>query len=242
MQYAQWDEAAKFRPPSRTTLAHAIVDQLRRRIVRGELRPHERLPSIRRLARLHGVSVATMQAAIEGLRTLGLVRVVPGVGTWVARPRHDTGLMGHAWRAATPGELASLRERIDAWAAPALATQVSTVLPGQRQPRTLDDINFLAHERSMRRTGYPEHFLRADVTYHRTVVASVRGMALMPTLYEQIATTLRPSLMAVAGGQAGDTELDRWHLGLAAAILDGAVDEAAPLADAIARREAVLDE
>lgn len=242
MLYTQWNEAAQFRPPSRTTLSHAIVDQLRRRIVRGELRPHERLPSIRKLARLHRVSVPTMQAAIEGLRTLGLVRVVPGVGMWVASPRHDTGLMGHAWRSATPHELAGLRRRMDAWAAPTLTGHVAGAWPGQRPPRTLGDLNFLVHERSMRRSGYAERFLRTDVTFHRTVLATIPGMEVMPTLYEQIATALLPSLMAVAGRQASEEELDAWHLQLAAAILDGAGERTVELADAIAHREAILDE
>lgn len=183
-----------------------------------------------------------MQAAIEGLRTLGLVRVVPGVGTWVASPRHDTSLMGHAWRSASPAELAGLRRRIDAWAGPALAAQIAALRPGQPPPRTLSDINFLVHERSTRRTGYPELFLRADVTFHRAVVASVEGMELVPTLYEQIATALRPTLMPSALEQAGDHELDRCHLGLVAAILNGAVDEAARLGDEIANRESHTDE
>lgn len=94
----------------------------------------------------------------------------------------------------------------------------------------------------MRRTGYPEVFLRADVTFHRAVIASVEGMELVPTLYEQIATALQPTLMAVALEQADDRELDRWHLGLAAAILNGAPDEAAQLADAIAHRESFIGE
>ncbi|MER5867532.1 TetR/AcrR family transcriptional regulator C-terminal domain-containing protein [Kitasatospora sp. NPDC002040] len=63
-----------------------IVEELRRRIERGELGPGERVPSTREITRQWGVAMATATKALTELRNAGLVRAVPGVGTVVVGP------------------------------------------------------------------------------------------------------------------------------------------------------------
>jgi AcrR family transcriptional regulator len=60
-----------------------IADVLRARIGAGELVPGEPIPSARRIARDHGVALATATKVLAVLRDDGLVRAVPGVGTVV---------------------------------------------------------------------------------------------------------------------------------------------------------------
>src|SRR4051794_17090111 len=60
-----------------------IADVLRARIGAGELLPGEPIPSARRIARDHGVALATATKVLAVLRDDGLVRAVPGVGTVV---------------------------------------------------------------------------------------------------------------------------------------------------------------
>lgn len=68
-----------------------IVAELRRRIASGELRVGDRLPSTRQIAREWQVAIATATKVLTTLRHEGLVRVLPGVGTVVARtPRPAT--------------------------------------------------------------------------------------------------------------------------------------------------------
>jgi DNA-binding transcriptional regulator YhcF (GntR family) len=62
----------------------AIADELRGRIVRGELPPGARVPSTRRLAADHGVAMATAAKALALLSQDGLVRAEPRSGTVVA--------------------------------------------------------------------------------------------------------------------------------------------------------------
>ncbi|MGW4520667.1 GntR family transcriptional regulator [Amycolatopsis sp. NPDC004378] len=62
----------------------AIADELRGRIVRGELPPGARVPSTRRLATDHGVAMATAAKALALLSQEGLVRAEPRSGTVVA--------------------------------------------------------------------------------------------------------------------------------------------------------------
>jgi GntR family transcriptional regulator len=56
-------------------------------IDRGELRPHEKLPSERELCRNFGISRMTVRHALDALAQGGLVYTQPGKGIFVADPR-----------------------------------------------------------------------------------------------------------------------------------------------------------
>jgi AcrR family transcriptional regulator len=61
-----------------------IVDDIRRRIESGELRPGDLVPSARRITQEWGVAIATATKVLAALQQEGLVKAVPGVGTVVA--------------------------------------------------------------------------------------------------------------------------------------------------------------
>ncbi|MGK5729577.1 GntR family transcriptional regulator [Streptomyces sp. URMC 124] len=61
-----------------------IAAELRARIASGEIRPGEKVPSVRRIAQEWGVATATAAKVLSVLREEGVVRAVPGVGTVVA--------------------------------------------------------------------------------------------------------------------------------------------------------------
>jgi GntR family transcriptional regulator len=63
----------------------AVADHLAARIASGELQPGARLPAERELAREYGVAVGTARRAVKELASRGLVRVLPGRGTFVSR-------------------------------------------------------------------------------------------------------------------------------------------------------------
>ncbi|MEU8813497.1 TetR/AcrR family transcriptional regulator C-terminal domain-containing protein [Actinoplanes sp. NPDC048796] len=63
-----------------------IVEDVRRRIESGELRPGDRVPSARALTKEWGVAIATATRAHAALRDEGLTVARPGVGTVVAGP------------------------------------------------------------------------------------------------------------------------------------------------------------
>jgi DNA-binding transcriptional regulator YhcF (GntR family) len=64
-----------------------IVEEIRGRIHTGELRPGERIPSVRQLARSWGVAAATATKAMAALREDGLVEAKVGSGTVVSVQR-----------------------------------------------------------------------------------------------------------------------------------------------------------
>ena len=69
-----------------------IADELRRRIVSGQLAPGQLIPSARAITREWGVAAATAMRALAVLRDEGLVSARPGVGTVVAtRPTRTRG-------------------------------------------------------------------------------------------------------------------------------------------------------
>lgn len=90
-----------------------IVEDIRRRIDAGELRPGDRVPSTRRITREWGVAVATATKVLTRLQQDGVVQVLPGVGTVVA-PAEPAAVARPPARSpaprAAPGELS--RDRI----------------------------------------------------------------------------------------------------------------------------------
>jgi DNA-binding transcriptional MocR family regulator len=72
-------------PDAPTPLVTQIVDGLRRQIVDGSLRPDARVPSIRRFAQSHGVSVFTVVEAYDRLVAQGYLVSRPHSGFFVRR-------------------------------------------------------------------------------------------------------------------------------------------------------------
>ena len=98
----------------RKTLAELIAGELSGRIVRGDLRAGERLPSERDLAKTYGTNRNTLREAIRMLQTEGLIRVRHGSGAVVLdfRRHGQLSLLPHLLQAATdPAE--SARELLD---------------------------------------------------------------------------------------------------------------------------------
>lgn len=190
---------------------------------------------MRRLAHLYGVSVPTVESAVHALVALGLVRISRGVGIYVTRPREQTALLNYAWAKAGPHELGIVRASIDE-RAPALAARDVRANPIVRQSRRLSDINFFMVERSMQR-GNPEAFVKADLAFHRSILDSLRGIEIGPSLYARLGERLQPRLVAVADVTAADERLQTAHVSLSAAILDGRVLAASRLGRWVAGRE-----
>ncbi|MCR8824976.1 FadR/GntR family transcriptional regulator [Pseudosulfitobacter koreensis] len=73
-----------FRPVTPEKLSSAVVRQIEKLILRGILRPGERLPSERELADRMGVSRPSLRDAIGSLQETGLLAARPGAGIYVA--------------------------------------------------------------------------------------------------------------------------------------------------------------
>jgi DNA-binding FadR family transcriptional regulator len=231
-------DAAIFRPVRRTGLTEQLTSHLRRQIVSGGLGFNRKLPPMRKLARLYGVSEPTVYAAIHSLAALGLVRVEWGVGVYVRRPGTNAALLDHAWRDATATELAmlmaALNERL-----PWLAARGVSKATDRRVMRDATELIFLARERSaVGRLWSADAFVDADLAFHRAVAKLPAGVEGAPTLFDWVGRRIRPSLLAVAREHAADDQLGRAHLELAEAIAAADLRGVERLARFMARREA----
>jgi GntR family transcriptional regulator, transcriptional repressor for pyruvate dehydrogenase complex len=231
-----WYEAAIYRRQRRSNLAQDIADQLRRRIVSGDLPMDHRLPSVSRLAELHGVSQPTAYAAVQILAALGFVRTRQGVGTFVQRGTGPVTAASHGWLHATLEELVMTRGTLDRMAATAAARHVADAAPARVAP-TLRNLPFLAAERRVGRHAWAEVFVEADAAFHAAVARADQDRQVSAVTSRLVDERLRPSALAAADRLAGDEELNRWHDRLAVVILNGRAASAGHLAARIAARE-----
>ncbi len=72
---------------SRKQLYEQIIDNIKELILSGELKPDEKLPSVRSLARELGINPNTIQKAYSELERLGIIMTMPGRGSIVLADR-----------------------------------------------------------------------------------------------------------------------------------------------------------
>jgi DNA-binding GntR family transcriptional regulator len=130
------------------SLRHSLAEELRARILAGEWRPGERLPSEPELARRRFVSRSSMRAAITVLEEDGFVSRKHGSGTYVThRPAlpndlgRNFGVSSMIARSGMqPGSMAESAEAVPAPAAvaEALGVEEGTLVSSLRRVRTAD--------------------------------------------------------------------------------------------------------
>lgn len=210
----------------RQTLPARAARLIRGRILAGDVRPGQRLESLRLLARELGVSLPTAREAIAELRGEGLVEVRHGVGCFVARRPRVARTLKTAARRATRREVAELRAVVEPAVAGAAARRASSA--GVRE------LAFATWElAAARRSGDPDAFTDADLTFHRAVAAAARGQ-IGAAAYRLVAGALRPQLRANAASLADDQRLADLHRALSEAVERRRPTHAARAARAIA--------
>lgn len=75
--------ASIFKPIKQKKLSEEIVEQIKARIIEGQLRPGEKIPAERDLSTMLGVSRPSVREAIMALEAMGFLEVRRGGGTYV---------------------------------------------------------------------------------------------------------------------------------------------------------------
>ena len=118
-------------PERRGTTSEEVVAQLREMIHKGELRPGDRLPPERDLAKLLGVSRPTLRAGISSLAAVGVLQPRRGAGTFVVEAEGSPALdssplrLMAALQRFTPAEMFEARRSLE-MAIAALAAERAT--------------------------------------------------------------------------------------------------------------------
>lgn len=81
------DDRAPIDPAGADLVYVTVANRIERRIRAGEFGDAGRLPGETDLAEWYGVARMTIRRAHQELTQRGLVRVVPGKGTYVTRPQ-----------------------------------------------------------------------------------------------------------------------------------------------------------
>src|SRR6478736_5507363 len=106
-------------PERRSSTSEELGTQLREMIHRGELRPGDRLPPERDLAKLLGVSRPTLRAAIRSLAAVGVLQPRRGAGTFVVEAEGSPALdssplrLMAALQRFTPAEMFEARRSLE---------------------------------------------------------------------------------------------------------------------------------
>jgi GntR family transcriptional regulator, transcriptional repressor for pyruvate dehydrogenase complex len=217
-----WALPSRLHELRRATLPARIADQIRRKILLGELKPGIRLESCRAMAREAQVGIGVVREAIAELRAERLVRVRHGVGVFVVAPQRKARIVRAARRTASRRETLEMRAALE----PVVAEAAS-----RRSTRTARmELRLMLGERErMRRTGHADAFATADLAFHRTLF-KMSGNRLAAGAAELAARDLVRSVRAHAEAIAADDDLQRLH-----ARLTDAIDERRP---GMARRAA----
>ena len=173
-------------PERRGTTSEEVVAQLREMIHKGELRPGDRLPPERDLAKLLGVSRPTLRAGISSLAAVGVLQPRRGAGTFVVEAEGSPALDSSPLRLMaslqrfTPAEMFEARRSLE-MAIAGLAAERAT---GDQMASMSEEVTGMFAS-----LDEPEQFLVHDMRFHQTVAAA-SGNRILTALMNMVATIL----------------------------------------------------
>jgi GntR family transcriptional regulator, transcriptional repressor for pyruvate dehydrogenase complex len=173
-------------PQHAGTTAEEVIAYLREMIHRGELKPGDRLPPERDLAKLLGVSRPTLRAGIRSLAAVGVLQSRQGAGTFVVKADGPPALdssplrMMASLHGFTSGEMFEARQSLEMSVA-GLAAERAT---GDQMASMAEEIAGMYAS-----LDDPEQFLVHDMRFHQTVAAA-SGNRILTSLMNMVATIL----------------------------------------------------
>lgn len=197
-----------------------IAEQIKEKILKGELLPGQKLPSTRELSELFQVGMSTIREALSALKAMGLVESRQGEGSYVRSfspdemmlPELDTLLLNKE----TILELIEARKVLEVSNA-ALAAE----------KRTDEDLAAFAHilEEMENHLGHMEIGEQADLKFHQTLAAATHNsiiVRMLEAIAGQMETAIRETRrLEMYGNPSVSERLFREHTRIYEAIRDG---------------------
>jgi GntR family transcriptional repressor for pyruvate dehydrogenase complex len=173
-----------YQPIQSERLYERIVDQIERRIVAGDLKVGDQLPTERELAEQFTVSRTAVREAVKSLQEKGLVEIRLGRGTFVTKGasgavRHSIGLLLKVEN--DFASLAEVREILEPEIAALAATRI-----------TEENIAAMTEAVEIMETALEnaEVFVEADLDFHLALAEATQN-PLIPSLMDSIIDLLR---------------------------------------------------
>jgi len=208
------------RPLPEGLMAEQVVMQVREMIRQGSLKPGDRLPPERELAKRLGISRASLRHGLQSLATIGVLTSRHGSGTFIAEgpPALDSEplqMLAHLHRF-TPDEMFEARKLLEVGIAGLaaqnaqpehLATMAEEI---SEMYATLDD---------------PQQYLVHDIRFHRAVGAA-SGNPILAALMNMVSTAMYERRRATVERATDLKESVEFHRRIYRFIRAGKADEA----------------
>ncbi len=185
-----------FQPVRPKRLSDSAIEQIMQLVREGRLEPGAKLPAERTLMDQLSVSRTSLREAIRTLETMGVLRVVPGRGTYVREdavsPYADD---WYAWLMGHRPEVVQILEMHEA-----LEVKVAELAAVRATPAQVAELERLVEAMKVAvATGDHDELVCADATFHR-VIRDASGNEIIARLLRDMEGTVddtRHALMAM---------------------------------------------
>ncbi len=201
--------------PVRTErLYQGIVAQIEHRIVAGDLKVGDQLPSERELAEQFAVSRIAVREAVKTLCEKGLLEIRPGRGTFVANGtegilRHSFGMLMQFGSADSSSNLVEVRELLE----PELAALAATRITDEQIVPMLEAVE--AMDKAL---DNAEVFVEADLDFHLALAQATQN-PIIPILLNPLIHMLREQRKRIALADGGLRRGQYHHKRILAAVM-----------------------
>lgn len=210
-----------YTPIHTARLYEQIVEQIEASILKGELKPGEKLPSERELAEQFGVSRTAIREAVKALTQKGLVEVHMGRGTFVINStplavRHSLGLVVKLDGSEGTRSLVEVREILE--------PEIAALAAGRARD---EHIKMMQDAVAMMDASLQDidAFIEADLDFHLALAEGTQNV-LIPTLTDTLVILLREQRKRIALVKGGMVRAQKHHKKILAAVLKGDSHEA----------------
>ena len=190
----------EFKPIKRVSVSEQIFEQIKEKIISGEFKPGDKLPSENEFCKIYGVSRIAVRQALNTLLTLGLIETKFGEGSFVKQPSSGqvlNGLIPHTFlNEKSLSEIIEFRGIIEANVAYLACTKAT-----EKDIESLKTIynNMIKSQNDL------SIFSKLDYEFHITI-AKISGNSYVIKIYEIIAEVLQSAfsdIVSKRGNQAG---------------------------------------
>jgi GntR family transcriptional repressor for pyruvate dehydrogenase complex len=173
--------------PPRVSLTQAAIDQIKDMIVRGELRPGDRLPKESELAARLNLSRGSLREAVRALSLVRVLEVRQGDGTYVTSLKPELLLESISFFTELQDEEASLHQILEARRMLEAGTAALAALLAS--PDELATLERLVDE--MPNLDDVEAFVENDLEFHRVIAVASRNDVVVALLDNLSSRTTR---------------------------------------------------
>lgn len=190
----------ELKPIKTRKIYEEIVEQIRELVMRGELKPGDKLPSERDLVERLQVSRASIREALSALEMMGLFEVRSGEGTFMRKLKPESVIAPLAWMLSiekgTAEELLEVRKILEVQAAQMAAQRAQSV-----------DIHEMAEALEDMRQEIVNPELggeKADLRFHYAITRATKNkilILLMDTISDMMQQMLKTSRAKLYAGK-----------------------------------------